>query len=97
MSAILSGILSDSGASPTSVLYLNNNSLTKVPEEIRLFKELVNVDLSFNQIDSVPTGSFDLSPLFPSNNTQRELNLNYNPLDSIESEAFQGLIELIKL
>lgn len=96
MSAILSGILSDSGASPTSVLFLNNNNLTKVPEEIRLFKDIVNVDLSFNQIGSVPTGSFDLSPLFPSN-TQRELNLNYNPLDSIESGAFQGLIELIKL
>ena len=88
MSTILTAILSDSTASPTSALFLKDNILTKVPEEIPLFSQLMYVDLFNNQIETIASGAFRFA-----NPTIGlvQIYLSSNPLTgNIESGAFQG-------
>ena len=89
---ILTEILYDTTISPTSRLDLSYNALTIVPAEVRYFKELNFVYLVSNQIDTVPTGSFDFAP----SPTIRpiEIYLSLNPLGNVENGAFKGLYDL---
>jgi len=91
MGTILTEILYDTTTSPTSRLDLSYNPLTFVPEEIRLFKKLKYVDLSFSLIDTVPTGSFDFAP---SPTIPIQIYLSFNPLSNVENGAFNGLYDL---
>ena len=91
MGTILTEILYDTTTSPIGQLDLFNNALTIVPREIRLFKQLLVVNLSSNQIDTVPTGSFDFAP---SPIIQIQIDLNNNPLGNVEDGAFKGLYDL---
>ena len=92
MGTILTEILYDTTTSPIGHLDLSYNALTIVPREIRLFKQLLVVNLSSNQIDTVPTGSFDFAP---SPIIQIQIDLNNNTLGNVEDGAFKGLYDLL--
>ena len=68
-------------------LILSNNSLSKVPDEIRFFHNLSLVDLRFNHIRSVASGSFK----FPHQvQIPGKVDLGFNRIKIVEQEAFQG-------
>jgi Leucine-rich repeat (LRR) protein len=76
-------------------LILSNNSLSKVPDEIRQFNHLSFVDLRFNHIRSVASGSFK----FPMNNVKipGKVDLSFNRIKTVEQGAFQGKYLMISL
>ena len=58
LSAILDTLLTTPGVSPVGALMLWNNLLTRVPDQIPRFTQLVVVDLNYNKIRSLPTAAF---------------------------------------
>lgn len=60
----------------------------KVPDEIRKFNHLVIVDLQFNQIRLVESGTFK----FPDKVEEpfNRIDLGYNQIARFEAGAFQG-------
>ena len=89
-------LLSDTEENPITSLNFTNNKLTKVPVEIRQFRALATVDLSGNQITTVASGSFNLKPnVFKQSRAAGTgfISLSSNPLNSIESGAFQGITD----
>jgi len=88
-------LLSDTAENPIASLNFTNNKITKVPLEIRQFRALATIDLSGNQITTVASGSFNLNPnVFKQSRAVGTglISLSSNPLNSIESGAFQGVI-----
>ena len=69
-------------------LILSNTSLSRVPDEIRLFSNLNYVDLRYNQITFIPSGSIK----FPADqvNAPGKIDLSFNRIKSMERGAFQG-------
>ncbi|XP_055637267.1 follicle-stimulating hormone receptor isoform X2 [Toxorhynchites rutilus septentrionalis] len=77
------------GSSEEVALTCRGIGLEMVP--MKLPSELVKLDLSHNNISSLPNKSFDTLP------NLEELILSYNRMDHIEAEAFFGLSSLKKL
>ncbi len=95
ISDILKSVLdSDTEENPVTTLNFTNNRMTKVPAEIRQFRALATIDLSGNQINIVARGSFNLKPNVAIKHKAVDtglISLNFNPLNNIESGAFQGI------
>ena len=82
---ILDTMLSWPRASPLRLLDMFNNRLTRVPSQLPKFPMVNNIDLSYNQIASIKSNTFNFS------STLTSLNLNFNPISSIQKGAFQGM------
>ena len=84
MSVLLDHFISTRGVSPLRELHLNDNKLTRIPDESRYFTELNWVELDGNQIGAIKKGSF--------NTSQPLLHLGFygNKITSIEPGAFSG-------
>lgn len=75
------------GVSPVSDLVLSLNVLTRVPDQILLLPQLVDVDMDRNKIRSIAAGSFNFKTVLLG-----DLELDNNQLETIEPGAFQGKI-----
>ncbi|XP_013386131.1 slit homolog 2 protein isoform X2 [Lingula anatina] len=72
----------------TTELYLDDNNIRSIPYYIRSLKRLVRVDLSYNELLTLPDTAF-------SNLTELStLILSYNKLKCIQSTSFAGLKKL---
>ena len=69
---------------PIGALGLAENQLTRVPEKIRFYNKLNDINLSSNNITSISTGVFNFY------RTLSHLNIGRNPLLKIEPDAFVG-------
>jgi len=84
VSQILNAFFSLGIDAPITSLSLDSNQLTRVPDQISLFSKLEYLNLNYNLITTVTTGSLNIAVPF-------ELELQYNPtLTIIEAGAFQG-------
>ena len=86
VSGILNVFLTSPGVSPVGKLSLQNNKLTRVPNQIKLFPQLVEVWLSDNKITSIQSGAFNFTTT-----TVEWLVLSDNPVATIAPGAFQGM------
>jgi len=83
VSGILHAYLSTPNASPLRYLALDNNKLTKIPEQIIYFTRLNYLLLNKNKIDSLTTGSLKFG------DTLWHLGLAENPLfDNLQPGVF---------
>lgn len=87
LNLLLQTCVDDRGINLVEQLHLSNNSLTKVPDEIRQFNDLSLVDLRFNHIRSVASGSFKF-PLIV--RVPGKVDLGFNRIKIVERGAFQG-------
>jgi len=76
---------------PIGALGLGENHLTKVPHQIPFFSQLSDINLSSNNITTIPTGSFNF------NRTLGRLFLGSNSLLKIEPSAFLGTLIIVSL
>ena len=84
-SQILSAFLSSQSViSPLGAVTLNDNKLTKVPDEIKFFSRLVYVNLAGNNIRTIQRGAFNFT------STADRVLLYENEINFIEPGAFQG-------
>ena len=91
-SDIFNAFLSYANVSLLTSLTLYNNSLTRIPEQIRLFPRLVRMSLSTNKFKSV-----ERSVYFPQTVEFLEhLGLDYNQISTIEPGAFQSTVFLYR-
>ena len=81
-SRILSWLLESPSAETLEVLILQDNGLTKIPEEILFFKNLKIIALNNNCITNIHRKSFHSWP-------EVGLNLALNDIESIEDGAFE--------
>lgn len=81
---ILDLFLGSIDANDLKSLNLPRNKLSKIPAKMSMFPRLENVDLKFNNINSIPTGAFNFTA------TLRHLDLQHNNIEQIEPAAFQG-------
>jgi Leucine-rich repeat (LRR) protein len=81
---ILDALLAKPNSTSLSHLYLSENNLTRVPDQVKLFAQLKSVDLSDNRIAAIQSGAFE------SHQQQMMIFLNGNHINRIEPEAFQG-------
>ena len=65
-------------------IYLDNNRLTRIPSEIPALKLLNFLEISYNQIVSVPSGALSFTA------PVTRISLNGNNITTIQSNAFQG-------
>lgn len=72
--------------SPLREVYMRNNSLTRVPPELRLFGQLNRVALGHNQIRFVHSTSFNMTQ-----STLTRLSLKGNAISRIEPGAFDAI------
>ncbi|XP_065072705.1 leucine-rich repeat-containing G-protein coupled receptor 5 isoform X2 [Ochlerotatus camptorhynchus] len=77
------------GSSDEVALTCRSIGLETIP--VNLPAELVKLDISSNNISSLPNKSFDMLP------NLEELTLSHNRIENIDSEAFFGLSSLKKL
>ena len=91
-SQILSAFLSyQSVISPLGAVTLNENKLTKVPDEIKFFPRLVYVNLAGNNIRTIQRGTFNFTL------TADRVLLFENEINFIEPGAFQGVYYILIL
>ena len=86
-SQILDKMLSWPRVSPLRRLDLSSNRLTRIPIQLTNFSMLNYVELGGNQIASIEAKAFDLETTFT------WLNLNSNPITSVQEGAFQGTVK----
>jgi len=86
-SFVLQAFLNAIGISPVFYLDFAYNQLTKVPDEVRLFEKIQNVNLHWNKIQSIPSNAFLFSKSF-----RNHLTLQNNQISAIGAGAFQGII-----
>lgn len=72
--------------SPLREVYMRNNSLTRVPPELRLFGQLNRVALGYNRIRYVRSASFNMTQ-----STLTRLSLKGNAIYRIEPGAFDAI------
>ena len=66
-------------------LQLKSNQLNRVPGQIKFFKRLDTINLSFNNIKTIESGDFNFTaPL-------KQLSLISNSISMIQSGAFNGI------
>ena len=83
MSEILNAFLTNPDISPVAEIDLRSNQLTRVPSQIRSFRQLENVDIIDNPIQFIEEGDFNITGNYPS--------LNIGPqLTTIAPGAFKG-------
>ena len=85
-SQILDKMISWPRVSPLRRLDLSSNRLTRIPTQLTKFPMLNYIELGGNQIASIEAKAFNLETTFTS------LNLNSNPIASVEEGAFQGIL-----
>lgn len=90
VSVILDTYLSTPGVSPLTYLMLRANQLTRIPSQVTSLPQLDRIELNFNKITTVATGSFNLKA------TLKWLFLENNLIATIEPGAFQGIRLIIK-
>ena len=90
-SSVLQAFLNTIGISPVFYLDFAYNQLTKVPDEVRLFDKIQNVNLHWNKIQSIPSNAFLFSKSF-----RNHLTLQNNQIRAIRAGAFQGILDLIR-
>ena len=84
-STVLNAYLT-AGISPLGYIYMANNQLTKVPDQVQQFPRLVGVELPGNKIATLPSSStFNMNAKFA------RISLPMNNLTSIAAGAFQGI------
>jgi len=79
--------------SSVSYLYLHNNSLTRIPDQVKSFTQLKFVDFWNNKIASIGAGAFNLED---ASNPLLTLSLYDNQLTAIAPGAFKGSILSLK-
>ena len=90
-SDILDAFLSNADVSPLLSVDLQQNQLTAVPIQLRLFEKLVRVNLNQNHIRTVTAGSFVFVPQNHQEDRSRmDVYLDENQISSIEPNTFQG-------
>ena len=82
VSRILDAYLGTSNVSPLRYLALDNNNLSKIPEQIPRFNQLNYLLLNKNKITSLPSGSLKFG------DTLWHLALAENPIDNLQPGAF---------
>lgn len=73
---------------PMSRLYLRENQLTRVPDEVKYFQQLEYIFMETNQIRTIQSGAFHSGW----NRTEEPLSiyLDSNAINRVEPSAFQG-------
>ena len=66
MSEILNAFLTNPNISPVAEIELTSNQLTRVPSQIRSFRQLENVFIVDNPIKSIEAGDFNITGNYPS-------------------------------
>ena len=89
VSAAFDAFVKTSDVSPVSYLYLHNNSLTRVPDQVKSFTQLRYVDYWNNQIALIDAGAFNLQD---ASNPLLALSLYDSQLTTIPPGAFKGFI-----
>lgn len=69
-------------------LIIKNNKIRRIDSEIQFYAELRYVDLSYNHLFSIPTGTFTYQKKLT------ELHLNHNKIGTISTRTFSGLESL---
>lgn len=73
-------------------IYIRSCKLGQIdPQALRGLKNLVELDLSYNLLTSIPSSTFNDVPFL------RDLTLAHNPIQKVESYAFQTVPSLLKL
>ena len=57
-SKILDAFVNTPGVSPLGMVLFSSNHLTRIPDQLRLFNKLSNVELNNNRIGSIDPGTF---------------------------------------
>ena len=83
MSSILDVLLNSNGTSPLVHLSGSYNNLKEIPSQISKFNSIQKIDLSSNQITSIPSGAFSFSSA-----TSVYIYLQSNQITSIEPNTF---------
>lgn len=73
-------------------LYIRSCKIGQIdPQALKGLKNLVELDLSFNLLTSIPSSTFNDVPFL------RDLTLAHNPIQKVDSHAFHTVPNLIKL
>lgn len=80
----MDSLLSTPGISPVSILFLSNNLLTRVPDQIRFFPKLITANLDYNKLTSIDSGAFNFTSKLS------YLNIFGNQIATIDPGAFLG-------
>jgi len=86
MNEIMDALLTTPGISPVSILFLSNNLLTRVPDQIRFFPRLTTANLDYNKLTSIDNGAFNFTTKLS------YLNIFGNQIATIAPGAFQGSV-----
>ena len=86
LSRILQSILDSQPSNQTlKELYIQRNELREIPKEIFLFKNLTQINIDFNKIQTIRYGSFFIS-------NEVRLSISACDIHTVEKGAFQGLL-----
>ena len=80
--------LQNSSSNALEVLYLKNNTLTKIPQQLPFFKKLSSINLDFNPLS---TALHNASFIFSQRPFFLTISLRSCGIDIIQPDAFQGL------
>lgn len=67
------------------------NLLTKIPQEIRLFPRLTEMNFAYNQIEIIRTADFNFTSPVVDNNELVHVYLDNNQINFIEPGVFDGM------
>jgi hypothetical protein len=84
MNEIMNALLTTPDISPVSILFLSNNYLTRVPDQIRFFPKLITANLDYNKLTSIDYSAFNFTSKLS------YLNIFGNEIATIAPGAFQG-------
>ena len=89
ISLTLKGLLADPSSSSIRTINLQDTDLTQIPREVSSFiSQLETLQLNRNRISIIYHGTFHCS------STLRSLNLGSNELKTINTGAFEGILEI---
>lgn len=88
VNAALDAFVKTPDVSPVTYLYLHNNSLTRIPDQVKSFSQLKFVDFWNNKITSIGAGAFNFED---ASNPVLSLSLYGTQLTTIAPGAFKGI------